>query len=77
MKASLKTEYLTHLYYGDYVSIYSASEDLHQLELNHFAAKRNPSAYARKTEAEKAELKTRMYAFPNKHGSPVGFNVAN
>lgn len=69
-----KDTHKSYMHYGDMVSVFSTSEDLHITEINHFVVKRNPAAYAEKSQDEKALLKTRMYAFPNKHGSPVGFN---
>ncbi len=39
-------------------------------EINHFTTKISHEIF-KKTPAEKQELKTRMYAYPSKHGAPV------
>lgn len=61
-------------HYGTTVKGFEFSEDLKQMEINHFVTKRDPAKYAAKNAAEKQELKTRMYNHPAKNHSPVGLN---
>jgi hypothetical protein len=43
-------------------------------QAEHFLTKFNPAVVFKMTPEEKAELKTRMYSFPNKNHTPVGYN---
>ncbi len=52
-----------------------SSEGWRIRQAEHFHTKFSPEVY-KKTPEEKALLKTRMYAFPNKNHTPVGFNRA-
>ena len=50
------------------------SEEEHQAELRHFTTKIANHNKPKLSDAERAELKTRMYAHPAKRHSPVGLN---
>lgn len=50
-----------------------STEYLRLQEINHFTTKISAEVF-KKTPEEKQLLKTRMYAFPNKNHTPVGFN---
>jgi len=59
--------------YQQFANQKDCSEYLHIQQINHFNTKLS-SAVFRKTPEERQLLKTRMYAFPNKRHTPVGFN---
>lgn len=61
---------MTHHAYDQFRNQKDTSEYLHLQEINHFSSKISFEVF-KKTPAEKAETKTRMYAYPNKNHCPV------
>ena len=56
--------------YADHCKSPGTSEHAHMADLNHFQTKISAEVF-RKSSAERAELATRMAAYPSRNGAPV------